>query len=62
MKQVVIDEVKQKNPLRPQITQKSSDIANKAGDSEFRRSRKLSQKAHSKLLTKPSQTKENKRE
>ena len=63
MRQKVNEELKKQNPLKPAITKKSVALARKAsGDGEFHRSRKLSQKAHSTILHKASQKKENKRE
>ena len=42
MKLKVIEEIAQKNPLKPEITKKSVNIAEKASQGEFRRSRRLS--------------------
>lgn len=54
MTKKVLSDIKKKNPLKPVIAKKSINLARKASQGEFRRSDKLSQKAHSSLLAKPS--------
>ena len=46
----VDQEIKSQNPLKPAITKKSVTLASNASNGEFRRKRKLSQKAHCEIL------------